>query len=203
MCPTTYIKNIGDVEYVTATLPADIKGKAIIGSLTSPILISEDLQPGAKLDYVVAHEIGHRLTLDMIINANNDSPTIFELAPNAPAGLIKYFIRLGLSKDSLRPVHPGTRNLLNEIFDENNRGEYTDEAVALEFIAEVYANYATGTGNIPEPIAKRLRDLTESKNALLLTKSRVAAFSEPSDEFWKGVVTVLAAIGAILIIRDI
>ncbi len=204
--PTAYIRNIGEVEYTVASLPSDIKGKAVIGSLTSPILISEELSPSVKLDYIVAHEVGHRLTLDMIANAYEESPSFFELAPNAPVGFIKYLIHLGLTKDSLRPVHPGTKNSLNQIFDENGMGRYTDEDVAIELIAEVYAAWATGTGSIPETISKRFRTLTESKNALLLTKSRskVAAFDiGPPSEDWKNVGWILAVLGVIFVLREL
>src|ERR1700741_2623806 len=100
--PVARIPNIGDVEYTLSRLPSGIKGQTHVGVLDAPILITELLSPSAKLDYVVAHEVGHRLTLDMIINAHSESPTIFELAPNPPAGLIRYFIQLGLKKDDLR-----------------------------------------------------------------------------------------------------
>lgn len=180
--PSTFIKNIGEVEYTSKALPAGIKGKAVIGVLEAPILISEQLAPGTKLDYVVAHEVGHRLTLDMIENAYEDSPSSFKNSPSGSTGLIRYFIDLGLKKDDLEPLHPGIRAARDSIFDDYAFGRYPDEESAREFIAEVYANWATGHGHIPPTIAKRFRQLTDSKNAVLGLKGSSASLAIPHED---------------------
>ena len=180
--PTAIIKHIGDVEYEVTRLAPGVKGKAKIGVLEAPILISEQLEPGTKLDYVVAHEVGHRLTLDMIINAYEEMPSIFDESPTPEAGLIRYFMAHGLTAKDMEPKHPGTNHHLQAIFGENRRGEWTDSDTAREFIAEVYANWATGTGHIPEAIAKRFRMLTDSKNRILSLRHQEAAFIDVTDE---------------------
>ena len=58
-------------------------------------------------------------------------------------------------------------------------GRFPDESTAREFIAEVYANWATGKGHIPATIAKRFATLTGSKNAILQLKAQEAAFTSP------------------------
>ncbi|MDP3893904.1 hypothetical protein [Nocardioides sp.] len=197
--PRTRIAQIGDVDYLSVRLPEGIKGKAMIGDLTAPIQISEDLGPGAKLDYVLAHEIGHRLTLDMILNAYEESPSFFEFSPSPTAGFIRYLIHLGLQENQLHPVHPGTIAQLKEIFAQNFRGEYTPDDIAIEFIAEVYAQWATGKGSIPEPIARRFRMLTKSKNELLTVKrDQEAAFEEFNIGGREYNAAVLGAIGLIV-----
>lgn len=188
--PTTFIPKIGDVEYTSTELLPGKKGVTLLGILDAPILISEKLSPGAKTDYVVAHEVGHRLTYDMVVNAYEESPALFDAAPNPLSGLIRYFMDLGLTKDSLIPLHPGTQEQLSNIFIDNKVGRWTDELVAQEFIAEVFANWATDKGNIPAPIAKRFDNLVRSKNALLKIPHREAAFDMASDDSKEKIIAV-------------
>lgn len=178
--PTTYIPKIGDVEYTSTDLPEGIKGKTLLGILDAPIKITERLEPSAKTDYIVAHEVGHRLTYDMIVNAYNESPILFQEAPNPLSGLVRYFIDLGLKKEDIDPLHPGTEKELSNIFIQNKVGKWTDELVAQEFIAEVFANWATNRGHIPETIGKRFKALVASKNAILGIPTREAAFGAPA-----------------------
>lgn len=201
--PTAIIPNIGEVEYTRTSLPSGIKGKTYIGELTAPILISEDLGPSAKLDYVVAHEVGHRLTLDMIANAYDDAPSFFQGDTDPLTGFIRYLISLGLSRSTLSPLHPATKASLNAIFDTIARGENLDPDAAKELIAEVYAGWATNRGATPPAIATRFASLTKSKNFILKTKSLVneqAAFLDNSkQEEW--LVTGALVLVAILIVK--
>lgn len=203
--PTAFIPKIGDVEYTRKALPEGIKGKAVIGVLEAPIMISEDLGPGAKLDYVVSHEVGHRLTLDMIVNAYEDAPTFFTEAPSPTAGLIKYFISLGLTRRSINPRHPGTKTNLNKIFDLLGKGEYPDEDTSREFIAEVFANWSMSTGDIPPGISERFASLVKSKNKILKSKVshlQEAAFLDNNDSK-QTVILLLAGLGVIWILGNL
>lgn len=179
--PVTHIKNIGDVEYELHDLPEDIKGKTMLGDLHAPIKISHVVAPGAKQDYIVAHEAGHRLVADMVEQAYKESPAIFEKAPDPQAGLVRYWIDLGLKKEDVDPLHPGTVANLRQIFIDNQVGKWTPELIAQEFIAEVYANWATGRGTIPATIAKRFRSLTDLKNEYLKVPVRSAAWTTGED----------------------
>lgn len=205
--PTAYIANIGPVEYTRSRLPSGVKGQSYIGGLYDPILITEDLSPGTKLDYIVAHEVGHRLTLDMLSNAAEEMPEFFREVPRAKptAGLIKYFMLLGLTKDDLKPLHPGTLAATDRIFAENLEGRWTNELEAREFVAEVYANWATNTGHTPPAIAKRFQALTKSKNLLLgklqptdvAMKGELAAFDVMNESDYRTAFLFLLALGVI------
>ena len=201
--PTVIIPQIGPVEYVSKALSPGIKGKSVIGDYDAPILITEELSPGTKLEYVVAHEVGHRLTLAMLANAVDEMPEFFKGVPRdrPTAGLVKYFLLLGLKKEDLRPLHPGTLSSLDSIWAENLAGRYTSEDIAREFVAEVYANWATDRGHIPPALAKRFKALTLSKNTLLGLKSREAAFYDVEDTTdYRRTVLLLLSIGVAVLI---
>lgn len=161
--PVVNIKRLGEVEYTRTTLPPGIKGKTKIGKLDFPLLISEDLTPGAKLDHVVAHEAGHRLTIELAVLTLADNPGILDHSNGAASALTHYYINHGLKETDMAVLHPEVRSKLHEIFRDNLAGSYTSEALAREFIAEVFADWATGTGSTPYLLQSQFAELIAAK----------------------------------------
>lgn len=174
--PVTSIARLGEVEYILAPLSTTTKGKSVIGRLDLPILINEQLEPGTKLDYVVAHEAGHRLTLDMIILAIDNAPETFKRTPNLSSALIDYMINdLDLKESGLHFRHPKTKQNLTRTFREARRNRLPSDEDAREFIAEVFANWATGEGQVSPKIDFFFSRLLEKKTANILPSIELGA----------------------------
>lgn len=161
--PTVNIPKLGPVDYFTEDFPDNIKGMTLVGNLNAPLLINERLLPGAKLDYVVAHEAGHRLTIEMALIAIANDPKLMDADHGVASTLTRFFINNGLTKQDMVAKHPETVSNLDKIFSDNANGRWTPEPIAIEFVAEVFANWATSVGRTPPAIEKIFTEITSAK----------------------------------------
>lgn len=159
------IPRIGQVEITRKALPEQVKGATLEGIPEAPILITPERIPGAKLERVVAHELGHRLRDRIIGEAVIQEPEIFRQAPNADSALTRFIT----NNTELRDLDIRRAGIDAErIFRENQQGKYTEQLEAKEFNAEVFGCWAAKTCRVSPRIEKIYSRVAE--------KSRRAAF---------------------------
>lgn len=146
--PAVNIERLGTIQYEQLPLPEGVKGKTISGLPQAPIIITPSKLPQAKLEHIVAHEVGHRNALRIFDKAARDDPKILN-APGVNSATVRWLEDEGVNPRELQVKSPVIRHMI----DTAPRNEYVnDEVVAGEIVAEAFALSMTGEQKLPASI---------------------------------------------------
>jgi len=179
--PSINLRKLGTIEFQEAVLPERVKAETLAGIRNAPIFVSESLRPGAKKDYIVAHEVGHRLKTRIAEEVAQQNPELFRLRP-INQGIIEYLESQGLSSDNFNPVHPEVAENRDWILKSAREHRPIPETLAGETVAEIFAGYATDKSNYPENVNQLLARATQEKPGISKPLENTAQFVDPANK---------------------
>lgn len=203
--PTIKVGRLGNIEYHEADLPERVKAETLTGIRTAPIYVTEALGPGAKKEYIVAHEVGHRLKYRIAEEIARDDPKLF-FNTSINQGILQYLTAQGLSEENFSPIHPEVKDHIGFILKAAREGHPVPDVLAGEAIAEIFANYATDKGNFPSHISDILsKALTEKPELSIHAAPDISHYEEGPHDFSPGPIIALAIVAVIFIasVRDL
>lgn len=155
--PTVTIEHLGTIPYERVPMPEGVKGKTISGIPSAPILITPEKLPQAKLEHVVAHEVGHRNMLRIFDRAAREDHNIIN-APGVNSALARFLEDQGVDIKSLNVKSPVIRHMI----DNAPRNEYIhDEVIAGEVVAEAFALSMTGEQKMPDKVEQVFQEASK------------------------------------------